>query len=590
MKKSWKKSIKIGVSLLLVLCTVFGNLTVAFAAGDKGTIKYVSLGDSMTNGYAMSSGYTNDNQGFQNTAADIYPTQFKDYLEQKGYTVDFYQYAMSAFRAEELRFLLNQPENWNQMPLAGRWRDVQETWESVFDFGDGWTYTQFTGYNKRFPKIFGDPNCLASYDLVNWVLTGTENAVSTYNAAVKDADLISMAYGNAGMGAFCMQYLLDALDNISDIPNLKNELKLDRQIAQLDPELAEKVTSLQSDVEAKLKSVLSQYLDEATADYINYLIYVITYALVSHAVNYTGALGDIARVNEKDNLEIISFPIINAFNGVELYINDSVTIPLEEVYGLLLKPVNDYMEKLPTMLKLKNPALFEGITFYFAEVGTIDSVSNHYDDIHNNTIMRERVFTTVVGTESSPGRFWGLMQTPFSGFGGLKYVTLDEVRAYENDPASLTGSSEDEIKMKQLACAVYLGYEEGIVNSTKDGYITADTLLAIRDIGSLFAPAVEALVAPVTNWASGTGDLNTITSSLSTALVNDTKLNSLCNIYARFMIGDGMGKHPSAEGHQQLAEIIIDTYDVEDNVFVTILKAFFNVFLKVWQRIVGLFN
>ena len=56
------------------------------------------------------------------------------------------------------------------------------------------------------------------------------------------------------------------------------------------------------------------------------------------------------------------------------------------------------------------------------------------------------------------------------------------------------------------------------------------------------------------------------------------------------MIGDGMGKHPSAEGHQQLAEIIIDTYDVEDNAIVSILKAFFNVFLKVWQKIVGLFN
>ena len=126
MKKNWKKSIKIGVSLLLVLCTVFSSFTVAFAAGDKGTIKYVSLGDSMTNGYAMSSGYTNENQGFQNTAADIYPTQFKNHLEDKGYNVDFYQYSMSAMRYEELHYLLNLPENANETPLAGRFCQVQE--------------------------------------------------------------------------------------------------------------------------------------------------------------------------------------------------------------------------------------------------------------------------------------------------------------------------------------------------------------------------------------------------------------------------------------------------------------------------------
>lgn len=592
MKRNLKKVLHSWIACVLVLCIMVGILpTVALAKQPNNTIKYLSLGDSMTNGYGISSGYTNENQGFQNTAADIYPTQFKNYLEDKGYNVDFYQYSMSAMRFEDLHFLLNLPENANETPLAGRFRQVQEQWNAVFDLGDSWTFTQFVGYNKRFPKIFGDPDCLASGDLVNWVISGLLNAADTYEAAVKDADLISMAYGNAGLGAFCMDYIWNAFGDMDDLPILKNELELDRVLAQVDPEMAQSIESFKAKIESILTSVLGKFIDETTADIINYFIHVLTYAVISHVVNYAGALEDIAILNEKDNLEIVVIGIMNVFNGVKLAINDDIVISMEKVFSLLVNPINDYMENLPTKLQRSNPDLYSDIKFIYAEASEVDCVINHFDEINTNPIMRERVFTSIVGSVEEPGTVWSLMQGPFAGLGGLTFVTLDEVRAYENDPASLTGSSEEEIKMKQLACAVYLGFEDGIVKSTKITNVTLDSLLSLGNMGSSFGPIVNAIATPVMNWNSGEGELSTITESLSNSIAGDTSLSSMFNVNARFKIGEGIGQHPSAEGHLELAEAVIEAYDnSDDSTFISILKAVFNVFLKIWQKFVGLFN
>ena len=592
MKRNLKKVLHSWIACVLVLCIMVGILpTVALAKQPNNTIKYLSLGDSMTNGYGISSGYTNENQGFQNTAEDIYPTQFKNYLENEGYNVDFYQYSMSAMRVEDLHFLLNLPENANETPLAGRFRQVQEQWNAVFDLGDSWTFTQFVGYGKRFPKIFGDPNSLASGDLVNWIISGLLNAADTYEAAVKDADLISMAYGNASLGAFCMDYIWNAFGDLDDLPILKNELELDRVLAQVDPEMAQSIESFKAKIESILTSVLGKFIDETTADIINYFIHVLTYAVISHVVNYAGALEDIAILNEKDNLEIVVIGIMNVFNGVKLAINDNIVISMEEVFSLLVNPINDYMENLPAKLQRSNPDLYGDIKFIYAEASEVDCVINHFDEITTNPIMRERVFTSIVGSVEEPGTVWSLMQGPFASLSGLTFVTLDEVRAYENDPASLTGSSEEEIKMKQLACAVYLGFEDGIVKSTKITNVTLDSLLSLGNMGSSFGPIVNAIATPVMNWNSGEGELSTITESLSNSIAGDIGLSSMFNVNARFKIGEGIGQHPSAEGHLELAEAVIEAYDnSDDSTFVSILKAVFNVFLKIWQKFLGLFN
>ena len=110
-------------------------------------------------------------------------------------------------------------------------------------------------------------------------------------------------------------------------------------------------------------------------------------------------------------------------------------------------------------------------------------------------------------------------------------------------------------------------------------------------MGSSFGPIVNAIATPVMNWNSGEGELSTITESLSNSIAGDIGLSSMFNVNARFKTGEGIGQHPSAEGHLELAEAVIEAYDnSDDSTFVSILKAVFNVFLKIWQKFLGLFN
>lgn len=111
MKNTLKRMWRSGLSLMLAICMIVSLCSPAFATRvdelGKETINYVSLGDSMTNGY----GLTNyDNNGYRNYGKEAYPNQFADWLEDTyGVTVNHMEMAMSAMRAEDLHFILEFP-------------------------------------------------------------------------------------------------------------------------------------------------------------------------------------------------------------------------------------------------------------------------------------------------------------------------------------------------------------------------------------------------------------------------------------------------------------------------------------------------
>ncbi|MBQ5842722.1 MAG: hypothetical protein IIW63_06195 [Clostridia bacterium] len=85
------KMFKKATALIMTLCMVFGVCSTAlnfvvFAEGDQ-KLNYVSLGDSMTNGYGMDVGYLH-NSGVEDYGKEAYPNQFATWLEGEGYTVD----------------------------------------------------------------------------------------------------------------------------------------------------------------------------------------------------------------------------------------------------------------------------------------------------------------------------------------------------------------------------------------------------------------------------------------------------------------------------------------------------------------------
>lgn len=153
-----KEMLKKALSLVLVACLAFGIcsnglIVLATDSGDqKAEINYVSLGDSMTNGYGLD-GY-HGNTGVEDYGNESYANQFAAWLEEQGNEVNHAQLAMSAMRAEDLHWLLEvdcedekvievieklEAEGWNE-----------DLWYSVFTNGDYWTWTELV-HNYRRP-------------------------------------------------------------------------------------------------------------------------------------------------------------------------------------------------------------------------------------------------------------------------------------------------------------------------------------------------------------------------------------------------------------------------------------------------------
>jgi len=105
------------LSVMLVLSMLMTMVPTAFAAeGSAEEINYVSIGDSMANGYCFEGyaqgendvGYDDYNffTGEKMYGQGAYPLQFEEYLTEQGYDVTHTKLAPSAMLAEDLLYLL----------------------------------------------------------------------------------------------------------------------------------------------------------------------------------------------------------------------------------------------------------------------------------------------------------------------------------------------------------------------------------------------------------------------------------------------------------------------------------------------------
>ena len=201
MKTNLSKMLRASLAMLLVVCMVAGFVpTAVFAAEantEAGEINYVSIGDSMANGYCFD-GYKQGEAGidFYNGVGvygeDAYPEQFAEYLEGKGYTVDHTRLAVSALRAEDLYFL-----------LGGREMTT-----------DGWQ-NQVKGYTR---------------------VDNYEELAAFYQEAVTDADIITLGVGNASFGAYLLHRLTDALGVFDAVLDEEETVTLEDALILLEDE------------------------------------------------------------------------------------------------------------------------------------------------------------------------------------------------------------------------------------------------------------------------------------------------------------------------------------------------------------------
>lgn len=531
MKTLFSNVLKQSVAIVLTLCLLVSMCPAFFAAQPQTTeiqekVKYVSLGDSMTNGYGLT-GYGNVN-GYLEESPDAYPHKVAEHF---GWDLT-HQLAMSAMRAEDLHYILEYGK------------------EGAYT-GDEYTKSEFI--NGRFKRDCG----------------GVENAAQVYQSAVADADVISLGAGNANFGVFLLGRITNALGILGGNPASDAWIDFEDAIRECDEPTKAFIRQIRQEVVSKLYSYVPEDAHEVIAPIEN----AITYAVVSYMMNYAGCIDRIVELNP--DVEIILVGIMNTFTGMQMSYEGQI-IPLGDIVGEVIEAINIYLSTQPALLQTMGK--YPQAKFYYAESTDVDIIVNTYADQMNNpeSVLRERVYTEVMSM------IWPMLLQMSSDYVN---ITFEEVLAYEKALNTSDKAYAEYVKnntSKIMSIAVYLAFEKAIIDASDLEVIDASAIIKLASgIGDVFAGLQEKVETYMSeNFDSEKmlkaamvaiylpDELKTevykflaLPDAMSTVLIQDKTIEGLFNLFARMLIGNGIGCHPSAKGHDSLTAAIVDSYE-----------------------------
>ena len=399
------KKILVLLLTLTMLTGAFAPAIGVFAATETSneTIKYVSLGDSMSNGLGFDKGYDktdnpntdNDgNNGYLEVAPDAYPAQFAAWLAgyegeiQPGFgtnvpfvgskgTVELTQLATSGVRAEDILYML-------KYDTASA--DINKVYEDLLMLGYGtenqgkadyWTTTEVLWNDDRWghPQ---DSNWRAASDLHN---ARNKEVATTIQNAVKEADIISYSGANGNFGVFFIGRVLNLVglgDPTSDranfyYMNFQNAVDLLNE-GLIDGQAVNTVEFVETYYATMIEAMRGQGLPEdmllEIADYLSYIA-------ASYIVTYIQTMDYIAEVNP--DADIIIMPLIN--NGMDFDFEitaNGITKSFNagEFMDMLYNPINDYMATYTTVKQIKGE--YADMDFYYAQLPTDENGETIY--------------------------------------------------------------------------------------------------------------------------------------------------------------------------------------------------------------------
>ncbi|MBQ8292902.1 MAG: hypothetical protein IJX78_03725 [Bacilli bacterium] len=487
------------VALVTLLCAIVGMASVLYVSADSNTLNYVSLGDSMTNGFGLDGyddlhkgeGYYEYTNGYKDYGYEAYPNQFAEYLatlDQNGDgekdIVNHSQLAMSAMRIEDLNFLLhfdyNNPEQVAFVKDADKdnWsKGVEAEWNKLFAYGDRWTLSEFVN-DYRFHQWYRgetDENSVsflmgktaANYQSLADVQANPTPAFAyEMQEAVKDADIISIGSGNSNFGVFLLGRIMNCIGFGGGSIEYDAWIDFDRALDSLNGEYASHTKTIVSQIQTTIKEQLNSLSAAGLpTETVEALYNAMAYTVVSYLVNYVQATDRIMALKAsnkdvtKQDVELIYVGLMNTLNGfiVELNVDGAKkTIDLGVYMDKALTLANTYIASYATLQQLLGNELYATSTFYVAEADDVECLISSFekDITSKDNVIRDRFITEIVG-EKGNGMIWGLLAPVINGSGDesgmfekllgsnadllaleLVPVTLADVEAYEKFVAS----------------------------------------------------------------------------------------------------------------------------------------------------------
>ncbi|MBO4962214.1 MAG: hypothetical protein J6C97_00395, partial [Clostridia bacterium] len=514
---------------LLAICFVFTGASLIVTADDNSssntqTIKYVSLGDSMTNGYGLN-GYANN--GLMIETPSAYPARFAKYLSQvKNAEVDLVQLAVAAQRPEDISFFLEIDLNDQEaVDIANRtknewiakygdteWKNgLINEWNAKFKNGDFYTWTEQTdGRLKGFPEGATERERLV-------------NALRTYQESVRDADVISLCEGNANFGVFLLNKLLTVLGGGTSFFNSDWEwVNIQDAVRSLDAETQSLILSLNDE----LTTLLAEQMPD-NPQLVKDVTKLLSYTVTSYVISYKNLLDQIVTYNP--DVEIMVVGIINSFYGTKIaYEQDGQKqiLDIGEIFELIFGTLNYYQTSVPTIMQLSGNPLYKDVKFLYAEPTQdvellVTQLSRSYDlttktwkDVDDVDSLTLRDRNTRQFNHNIFGLIKGLINPLISDYGlQLEEINLQDVLAYEQFIAKWQAHLQDETNPEPKPTDVYTvkklvgtTYQDVQTTLSLNKIITASIFLAIDDV-SVYASTLTELDASAF-LSIATGGLN----------------------------------------------------------------------------------
>jgi len=527
MSVSGSKVLRSALCLVLAIVMALGTCISAFAAEPKESINYVSIGDSMANGYCFD-GYEQGNGSaidfFNGTGVygiGAYPDQFAGWLKAQGYAdeVKHTKLAVSALRAEDLYFL-----------LGGR-EEPQDGWQD-----------QVNGYTE-----VDDDVALAEF----------------YQKAVTDADIITLGVGNASFGAYMLHRVTDALGVFG--ASLDGDEIVDLEDALIDLDDQQKQVVL--DAYNYIKAGFAQYIPaELAAQYnVDQICGILAYTAAGFILNYKGSVEQIVKLNP--DVEIVLVGLMNTTYGMTVTAEDMGIdpIPVGDIMDGFFAALNAYVAGLPAAMQAAGE--WEDAKFYYAGQPNPQFISQQFATLKAagwENIDGGRLSGSIVRDRNITAYNDSLREMIAAAFSNdeftlsLPEISLADVEGFEeNNPQwnyagmGYTGYGEDP---KNLSVAIYLAIEDAVAASTDTLEIPLEGLMTIAsDIGSVFTNLEMDVTKPEVTPAKARETLGSYLTSTDT-------LKGMCKIYALFKVGNGMSVHPTPSGHDAIAASVQAAY------------------------------
>ncbi len=541
--------------------TIEKGKTIVTVISKDDALNYVSLGDSMTNGYGMP-GYDG------NTGVEDYGNGSYANLFATEYGLNHAQLAMSAMRAEDLHWLLELDyENADAIALTDAhpnddgyyskhkdgencghtnavyhgddyskkwWDEVHEAkWNAMFTTGDYWTWNELCDDYRLGVAAYAIKNDGA----IGKITDGEASIVAEYyQSAVANTDILSLGIGNGNFGVFMFGRILEAIGFSGDPVDIMI-YDVENAIRECDPIMQDEIRKLINILDTTIDQYLGSMVggsqtegEDVTA--LEALKNIILYTSISFVLNYAGTVEAILQLN--DDAEIILVALMNTFEDAEepalldSLEGDAEGIPagfsIGDLMGAVFGPLNTFIAALPTYMQATNNNVYEDATFYYAEGEKVECLVDVYgEDFKNedgtpneNSIIRDRFVDSIVGycdhdvqcvdvttcSDWDTGMVWGLLGGVELVAGiTLTAVTLDEIATYDGmpDDQKAAYAANPATMQKAVSIAVYLAFEDAIIAS-KDASVTLDSVLGLGGLGfDLFAPVMADFMANANN-------------------------------------------------------------------------------------------